>query len=41
MVSYLDRLVEEAQREGRPVVVVLDRTPCHRAKAVREERAGW
>jgi putative transposase len=41
VVSYLDRLVEEAQREGRPVVVVLDRAPCHRAKAVREERAGW
>ena len=41
VVGYLDLLAEEAEREGKPVVVVLDRAPFHRAGAVRERRAGW
>ncbi len=41
VVSYLDALAEEAEREGKPVVVVLDRAPFHRAGAVRERRPGW
>lgn len=38
VVTYLDLLAEKARREGKPVVVVLDRAPFHRAGAVREER---
>jgi putative transposase len=41
VVAYLDLLAENAQREGRAVVVVLDRAPFHRAGVVRERRAGW
>ena len=41
VVAYLDLLAEKADREGKPVVVVLDRAPFHRAGAVREERAKW
>ncbi len=41
VVAYLDLLAEKAEREGKPVVVVLDRAPFHRAGAVRERRLGW
>jgi putative transposase len=41
VVAYLDLLAEKADREGKPVVVVLDRAPFHRAGAVREERPKW
>jgi putative transposase len=41
VVAYLDLLAEKARREGKSVVVVLDRAPFHRAKAVRDERARW
>jgi putative transposase len=41
VVSYLDLLAEKAERESKPVVVVLDRAPFHRAGAVRERRPGW
>ncbi len=41
VVGYLDLLAEEAERNGKPVVVVLDRAPFHRAGAVRERRPGW
>ena len=36
----LDLLAEKAQREGKPVVVVSDGAPFHRADAVRERRPG-
>ncbi len=39
--GYLDLLAEEAEQEGKPVVVVLDRAPFHQAGAVRERRPGW
>ncbi len=41
VLSYLDLLAEQAEREGKPVVVVLDRAPFHRAGAVRERRPEW
>ncbi len=41
VLSYLDALAEEAEREGVPVVVVLDNAPFHKAGAVRDARAGW
>jgi putative transposase len=41
VVAYLDLLAEEAEREGKPVAVVLDRAPFHRAGAVLEERPKW
>ncbi len=41
VVAYLDLLAEKARSEGKPVVVVLDRAPFHRAGAVREERPKW
>lgn len=41
VMDYLDLLAEEAERESKPVVVVLDRAPFHRAGAVRERRPGW
>ena len=41
VVVYLDLLANTAEREGKPVVVVLDRAPFHRAGAVRERRAEW
>ncbi len=31
----------EAKRDGKPVVVVLDRAPFHRAGVVQDERARW
>ena len=34
-------LAEEAQGEGRRVVVVLDNAPFHKAGAIQEARAGW
>ncbi len=39
--AYLDLLAEKAEREGKPVVVVLDRAPFHRAKAVLNEQVRW
>ena len=42
MISYLDLfLAEKAERESKPVGVVLDRAPFHRAGAVCERRSGW
>ena len=41
MIGYLDALAEGAEREGKPVVVVLDRAPLHTAGAVGDARAGW
>ncbi len=41
VIDYLDALAERAEREGKPVVVVLDNAPFHKAGAVREARAGW
>ena len=41
VVGYLDLLAENAQLEGKPVVVVLDNAPFHTAGAVRERRPGW
>ena len=41
MIGYLDALAEGAEREGKPVVVVLDRAPFHTAGAVGDARAGW
>jgi len=39
--AYLDLLAEKARKEGKPVVVVLDRASFHRAGAVREEQPKW
>jgi putative transposase len=41
VLGYLDSLAEEAQREGRRVVVVLDNAPFHKAGAIRDARPGW
>ncbi len=41
VIGYLDALAEKAQRDGKPVVVVLDNAPFHTAGAVRDARAGW
>jgi putative transposase len=41
VVSYLELLAEKARREGKPVVVVLDNAPFHKAGAVSERRPGW
>lgn len=41
VMGYLDALSEEAERGGKPVVVVLDNAPFHTAGAVRDARAGW
>jgi putative transposase len=41
VLGYLDSLAEEAQRKGRPVVVVLDNAPFHKAGAIQDARAGW
>jgi putative transposase len=38
---YLDALAEQAQREGKPCVVVLDNAPFHTAGMVRECEAQW
>lgn len=41
VVAYLDLLAQQARREGKPVVVVLDRAPFHRAGVVIEEQPKW
>lgn len=41
VLSYLEALAEEAERDGKPIVVVLDNAPFHKAGAVRDARAGW
>lgn len=41
VLSYLDSLAEEAHKQGRRVVVVLDNAPFHKAGAVWEARSGW
>ena len=41
VLSYLNDLAERAEREGKPVVVVLDNAPFHKAGAVRDARTGW
>ena len=41
VLSYLDSLAEEAQKQGRRVVVVLDNAPFHKAGAVWDARSGW
>ena len=41
VIGYLDALAERDEREGKPVVVVLDNAPFHNAGAVRDARAGW
>jgi putative transposase len=41
VMGYLDTLSGEAERKGKPVVVVLDNAPFHTAGAIREARAGW
>ncbi|MDP9478761.1 MAG: IS630 family transposase [Actinomycetota bacterium] len=41
VVGYLDALAEEAERGGKPVVVVLDNAPFHTAEAVRGRRTDW
>jgi putative transposase len=38
---YLDALAEQAQREGKPCVVVLDNAPFHSAGVIREREAWW
>jgi putative transposase len=38
---YLDALAEQAQREGKPCVVVLDNASFHTAGMVREREAQW
>jgi putative transposase len=41
VIDDLDALAEEAEREGKPVVVVLDNAPFHKAGSVRDARVGW
>ena len=41
VLSYLNDLAEKAEREGKPLVVVLDNAPFHKAGAVRDARTGW
>ena len=38
---YLDALAEEAQREDKPCVVVLDNAPFHTAGVIREREEEW
>lgn len=38
---YLDALAEEAQREDKPCVVVLDNAPFHTAGVIREREQEW
>lgn len=38
---YLDALAEEAQREDKPCVVVLDNAPFHTAGVIRECEEEW
>jgi hypothetical protein len=39
--GYLDALAEQAQREGKPCVVVPDNAPFHTAGTIREREAQW
>ena len=39
--SYLDALAEEAEREGKPCVVVLDNAPFHTSGMIREREEQW
>jgi putative transposase len=41
VLAYLDLLAAEAEREGKPVVVVLDNAPFHTAGVVREMLPSW
>jgi putative transposase len=41
VMGYLDALAEEARREGKPCVVVLDNAAFHTAGVVREREAQW
>ncbi len=41
VLDYLDVMAEEAERDGKPIVVVLDNAPFHKAGAVQDARAGW
>ncbi len=41
VLGYLDALAEQAAREDRRVVVVLDNAPFHKAGAIRAARPGW
>lgn len=41
VIDYLDILAEKAEEEAKPVVVVLDNAPFHRAGALQAERAKW
>jgi|SRR5215212_3898351 len=38
---YPDALAEQAQREGKPCVLVLDDAPFHTAGTIREREAQW
>ena len=38
---YLDALAEQARREGKPCVVVLDNAPFHTAGMIREREEWW
>lgn len=39
--DYLDALAEQARREGKPCVVVLDNAPFHTAGVIREREEEW
>jgi putative transposase len=39
--DYLDALAEQAQREGKPCVVVVDNAPFHTAGMIRESEEEW
>jgi len=39
--GYLDAPAEQAQREGKPCVVVPDNAPFHTAGMIREREARW
>lgn len=41
VLGYLDALVEQAEGEGKPCVVVLDNAPFHTARVVREREEEW
>ncbi len=41
VLGYLDALAGQAQREGKPCVVVLDNAPFHTAGVVREREQKW
>jgi putative transposase len=39
--DYLDALAEQARREGKPCVVVLDNAPFHTSGMIREREEEW